>query len=84
MTNDLNQYPLRDFMKELDKELSMRRKVWKSKTGKNFLMAEHQRRYDVLEELYLILVHTPLTCFEEMRLKAESAMNIIARNPELF
>lgn len=47
-----------DYIKELETELKMRRKVWKRTMTKPtvFLNDENQRRYEVLNELHLLLI----------------------------
>lgn len=47
--------------KELERELAMRRKVWKTIPGQEgvvFVNMDHQRQYDTLHSVYLVLTQT--------------------------
>lgn len=70
-------FSIKDYEKELLRELKMRERMWK-KTGVNkFQDFTKQRQYDILEELMNILMMAPWSTFETMRKQAESASRTI-------
>ena len=67
-------FSVEDFRRELAKELEMRSRVWPHITGmpEAFLDAKHQKRYNALKELLLILEYGGVPLFEQYRRQAIS------------
>ena len=77
LQKSFTKFTIKDYEKELNLELKMRRKVWPMVTDGRFKDLSHQRRYEVLDELLSILEFVPLPVFETARKKAESAALVI-------
>lgn len=62
-----------DYEKELKKELEMRRRVWRRIPGEEskFVDQMHQHRYDVMNEILIILKHADWKTLEALRARAE-------------
>lgn len=70
-------YKCYDYEKELRREMKMRRKVWKLIPGtEKFLDPEHQRRYDILEEILKIFENIDLKTFLQIQDQADSLGNL--------
>lgn len=72
-------FSLKEIEKELTTELKMRRKVWQKVPGFDdaFLDMTHQRRYDILTYLLVILESAPLASWDSLIQYSESAASVI-------
>tara|TARA_R110000868_G_scaffold50477_2_gene161304 strand:+ start:599 stop:859 length:261 start_codon:yes stop_codon:yes gene_type:complete len=75
----ITEYSLKAIEKEITTELKMRRKVWKRIPGMDdqFIDMDHQRRYNILVYLLVILENAPLENWVKLIVYAESAASVI-------
>lgn len=86
---DLKTFSLQEIRKEIRRELEMRRKVWQTVSGmpEQFISMEHQRKYDILRQLSIVLEFGKEIHFESLQKSATNYQFKEAENnnsPDLF
>jgi len=77
-------FNVKTYTAELLRELHMRETVWAKIPGTNkFRNSKHQQQYDVLNELYLVLMYCHTPAFQAMQEKALSAMQLVLQSNQM-